>query len=133
MPEMNDKGAKANRPVPPHNLPLQILVCCLRPLTGLQVSLLVRSTVITLLDLTWVPKPQDLEHSDHLPYPDQISHKSLFLSSIGEQCSSIRMQEHFPCRCGDNLIQVAVLEMFGCVRLVCEVKYGFSLDKEKRL
>ena len=85
---MDDNMFYVNRPEPPpQKLPLQILVCCLLPLTGLHVSPTARLVVITLLDLTWVPVPHELEHSDHIPYPDQISHKPLSLSAIDGECT----------------------------------------------
>ena len=94
---IDDNMLYVNRPEPPpQKLPLQILVCCLLPLTGLQVSPTARLLVITLLDLTCVPVPHELEHSDHSPYPDQISHKPLSLSAIDGECSSVHnMQDIF--------------------------------------
>ena len=84
---------QSNRPVIPHELPLQILVCWRRPLTGLHVSPSCRSVVMTFLYLTWVPVPHALEHSDHLPYLDQISHNPLSLSSIRRERCIIHMHD----------------------------------------
>ena len=83
---------KTNRPDPPQNWPLQILVCCFLPLRGLHFSPMARLFVTILLDLTSVPAPHELEHPDHFPYPDQVSHILLSLSSIDGGCSNIRMQ-----------------------------------------
>ena len=84
---------QSNRPVVPHELPLQILVCWRLPLTGLHVSPICRSFVMTFLYLTWVPVPHALEHSDHLPYLDQISHNPLSLSSIRRERCIIHMHD----------------------------------------
>ena len=84
---------RSNRPVPPHELPEQILVCWRLPLTGLHVSPICRSFVMTFLYLTWVPVPHALEHSDHLPYLDQISHNPLSLSSIRRERCIIHMHD----------------------------------------